>query len=202
MFSLIKLPFDSLEPFLSKETIDYHYGKHHLGYINNLNAMLSVSRIDESINDNDGLMKVILQARASIDLPNMMSIFNNAAQAWNHNFYWFGLSREKIEIPMTLKEKICEKYESIDNFKNEFKKAAISHFGSGWCWLVVDQKAELEITCTQNADIPLFRQLRPLFVCDLWEHSYYIDYRNNRGVYLDSMWDFVNWNFVNENLIA
>ena len=184
---LPKLPYamDALAPHLSKETLEYHYGKHHAAYVNKLN---------ESINGteyaNQSLEEIVINADGLI--------FNNAAQAWNHAFYWQCMSPGGEKATGDIVYAITRKFRSLENFETEFSITANNHFGSGWCWLVLDNNGKLAITSTHDADTPLRHGQTPLLTCDVWEHAYYIDYRNARPDYLKSFWHVVNWKFVNE----
>ena len=184
------LPFakDALEPIISAETIDYHYGKHHQAYVTNLNKLIegtwfADASLEEIIKKSDG------------------GIFNNAAQVWNHTFYWNGLSPDGGGEPSgALGEAIDQAFGSFAAFKEAFIRSAAGNFGSGWTWLVKSEDASLEIVNTSNADTPLRNGKTPLLTIDVWEHAYYIDYRNARPKYLDEIWKLVNWDFVASNL--
>jgi len=187
---LPELPYalDALEPHISRETLEYHYGKHHKTYVDNLNKLIEDTEFDnkplESIvcNSNDG-------------------IFNNAAQIWNHSFYWNCLSPSGGGEPKnTLADKIAARFGSFQGFTDEFSRAAITTFGSGWAWLVETENGELDIISTSNAGTPITSGLNPLLTCDVWEHAYYIDYRNARPRYLEAYWKLVNWDFATGNL--
>jgi len=185
-FQLPDLPFakDSLAPYISQETIEYHYGKHHQGYINKLNKM-----IEGKEEENKSLEEIV---KTTSD-----GLFNNAAQVWNHNFYWNCLTpKAKRQPEGKLAEAIDKVFGSFEEFKNKFKEQALSNFGSGWTWLVKKSNGNLEIINTSNADNPITNNDKPLLTCDVWEHAYYIDYRNERGKYLDNFWNIVNWDFV------
>lgn len=183
------LPFkdDALEPVISKETLDYHHGKHHQTYVNNLNKLIAGSEFEEM-----SLEDIILKSSGGI--------FNNAAQVFNHTFYWNCLSPDGGGKPQgALAEAIDEAFGSFDAFKEKFSATAVGTFGSGWAWLVKDQEGKLEIVSTGNAGTPLTDGKKPLLTCDVWEHAYYIDYRNARPAYVDKYWDLVNWDFVASN---
>lgn len=189
-FSLPELPYamDALHPHISKETLEYHYGKHHNTYVVNLNKLIEGTEFA-----NMSLEEII---RASSG-----GMFNNAAQVWNHTFYWHCLSPNGGGAPSgALAEKINAAFGSFESFKEQFTQTAITTFGSGWAWLVEDDHGALSITSTSNAQTPLTEGLHPLMTCDVWEHAYYIDYRNARPDYLQAFWNLVNWNFVSENL--
>ncbi|AWD32395.1 Superoxide dismutase Fe [Candidatus Kinetoplastibacterium sorsogonicusi] len=189
LFTLPELPYDvnALSPLISKETIEFHYGKHHQTYINNLNNLISNNEIYE----NATLEEIIKKSSGAL--------FNNAAQVWNHNFYWNSLSPNKKKPSDLVLNAIISKWKSLDNFKKDFSNMAISNFGSGWTWLVKKENSDLEIVNTSNAYTPVTTSDIPLLTCDVWEHAYYIDYRNARPKYLESFWDLINWDFVNEN---
>lgn len=186
---LPELPWgkDALEPHISSETIDYHYGKHHNAYVNKLNdAIPGTDFADMSLED------IIMKAEGGV--------FNNAAQIWNHTFYWNCLAPNAGGAASgNISDKINSKWGSFDKFKSEFTAAAGSNFGSGWTWLV-EEGGELEIFNTSNADIPMKHGKKALLTVDVWEHAYYVDYRNARPKYLEAFWSLVNWDFVNANL--
>lgn len=189
-FSLPELPYgkDELTPTISAETLDYHYGKHHNTYVTKLNKLvegteLAAKTLEEIIAEADG------------------GLFNNAAQVWNHTFYWNCLSPQGGGAPGgRLLEAVERDFGSYEAFKEAFAQAAVTLFGSGWAWLVLDGD-ELKITQTSNADLPLRHGQTPLFTVDVWEHAYYVDYRNERPKYVNSVLDeLANWSFVEENL--
>jgi len=189
-FELPKLPYEknALEPYISSETIDYHYGKHHQTYVNNLNNLVAGTP-----DENKSLEEIILSSEGGI--------FNNAAQVWNHSFYWECLSPKGGKEPTgKLLEAIEATFGNFQEFQAQFTKTAISTFGSGWAWLVKNKSGQLEITSTSNADTPMKHGQKALLTCDVWEHAYYIDYRNARPKYIDSFWNLVNWEFVASNL--
>lgn len=189
MIELPPLPYamDALQPIISKETLEYHYGKHHQAYVNNLNKL-----IDGTDMANLSLDDIIMKSDGGI--------FNNAAQIWNHTFYWNCMTPDsKGEPTGALADAINKKFGSFENFKAEFTKAAATLFGSGWAWLVKDKNGELKITQTGNAGIPMKDGQTALLTCDVWEHAYYIDYRNARPSYIDGFWKLVNWDFVAKN---
>jgi Fe-Mn family superoxide dismutase len=186
---LPKLPFseDALEPVISKETIEYHYGKHHQTYVTNLNNLIAGTEFE-----NMELEEIIKKSGGGI--------FNNAAQVYNHTFYWNCLAPEAGGKPAgKLAEAIDETFGSFDKFKEQFSAKAVGTFGSGWAWLVKNQDGRLEIVSTGNAETPLTKGQTPLLTCDVWEHAYYIDYRNARAKYVEKFWDLVNWDFVAGN---
>jgi Fe-Mn family superoxide dismutase len=188
-FELPKLPYalDALEPHISKETLEYHYGKHHQTYVTNLNNLTK---------DTDLAKKSLEELIKTTTGP----IFNNAAQVWNHTFYWHSMAPHAGGNPNgKLAAAIEEKWKTFDAFKEEFNKVALGTFGSGWAWLVKTSTGTLEIQSTSNAGNPLTSGNIPLLTCDVWEHAYYIDYRNARAKYVDAFWSLVNWKFVEEN---
>jgi len=189
-FTLPPLPYamDALAPHISKETLEYHYGKHHKAYVDNLNKLIvDTDFVDLSLED------VIKRSSGSI--------FNNAAQVWNHTFYWHCLSPNGGGEPTgVLAESIAKTFGSFEAFKQQFTQAAISTFGSGWAWLVKDSEGHLKISSTSNAQLPMKEGLTALMTCDVWEHAYYIDYRNLRADYLGAFWQLVNWDFVASQL--
>ncbi len=182
-FELPELPFamDALAPAISKETLEYHYGKHHQAYVNNLNKLVPGTEwegksLEDIIRGADG------------------GIFNNAAQVWNHTFYWKGLSPNGGGDPSgPMGDAITTTFGSFADFKAKFSTAAATLFGSGWAWLVKNAEGGLEIVQTSNAGNPLRDGLTPVLTCDVWEHAYYIDYRNARPKYIESFWGLVNW---------
>ncbi len=187
-FTLPELPYplNGLEPHISAETLEYHYGKHHQTYVNNLNNLV----VDTEF-ANMSLEEIVKKANGGI--------FNNAAQVWNHSFYWNCLSPEGGGEPTgALAAAITKKFGSFAQFKDEFSKTAITTFGSGWAWLVKNSDGSLAIVSTSNAATPLASAAKPLLTCDVWEHAYYIDYRNARPKYVEAFWNLVNWDFVSK----
>lgn len=186
-FSLPELPFekDALEPVISAKTIEFHYGKHHNAYVNNLNKL-----IEGTAFENQSLEEIIKTSEGGI--------FNNAAQVYNHTFYWESLAADKKQIPEDLLHAIVENFGSFDSFKEEFIKTAATHFGSGWAWLVKTSEGKLQITATANAANPLLQGFVPLLTCDVWEHAYYLDYQNRRPDYINAFWNVINWEKVFE----
>ena len=181
-------PRDALEPHISAETIDYHYGKHHAGYVEKLNGQLPGSEFESA-----SLEEIIRKASGTI--------FNNAAQVWNHTLYWNCLSPDGGGEPDgDLARLVNEQFGSFAMFKERFSKSAASNFGSGWTWLVKNPDGRLDIVNTGNAGNPLTDGRQPLLTCDVWEHAYYIDYRNSRAKYLEAYWKLVNWDFVAQRL--
>lgn len=190
MFSLESLPYmeDALVPYISEETLAYHYGKHHQAYVNNLNKLAPGTEYE-----NATLEDLIRKATGPL--------FNNGAQVWNHSFYWKGLSPQGGGEPKGELLKALEKnFGPFVDFKEKFSQAAITTFGSGWAWLVKKKDGSLAIESTSNAGNPLRDGHTPLLTCDVWEHAYYIDYRNARPDYVKAFWNLVNWEFVAENL--
>ncbi|MBD3796152.1 MAG: superoxide dismutase [Campylobacterales bacterium] len=181
------LPYEAnaLEPFLSQQTLFYHHTKHHAGYINKLNGLIEGTEFETM-----GLKQIITQSDGAI--------FNNAAQAFNHNFYWHCLSPTKTTPSEPLVQKIELHFGSFEAFKKEFLSAALNNFGSGWTWLVLDQHEHLEIVNTSNAQTPVAHFLTPLLTCDVWEHAYYLDYKNERAKYLEGFWEHINWDNVSK----
>ncbi len=186
---LPELPFgrDALAPTISAETIDYHYGKHHKTYVDNLNKLIPGTEFE-----NASLEDIIKKASGGV--------FNNAAQIWNHTFYWNGLSPNGGGDPTgPLADAINKAFGSVTQFKEKFSAAAVGQFGSGWAWLVKNPDGSLAIEATGNANNPMKDGKKPLLTCDVWEHAYYIDYRNARAKYVESFWKIVNWRFVSQN---
>jgi Fe-Mn family superoxide dismutase len=184
------LPYsqDALQPTISAETLEYHYGKHHQAYVTNLNNLIEGTEYAEL-----SLEDIIRKATAGI--------FNNAAQVWNHTFYWNSLSPQGGGDPSgALADQIKTTFGSVDAFKEQFSKAGATQFGSGWVWLVKKADGSLAIYSTANAECPLTQGDTPLLTCDVWEHAYYIDYRNARPKYLEAFWNLVNWDFAASNL--
>ena len=188
--TLMTLPFDgsALEPYLSKETLAYHHGKHHAGYVAKLNAL-----IKDTVYEDMELEEIIKEADGAI--------FNNAAQVYNHDFYFSGMHREEGTISEDLALLINEEFVSVRTLKEAFTEAALGLFGSGWVWLCVNDAGKLCIEAHANASNPLRAGHAPLLTCDVWEHAYYIDYRNARADYLEKWWSLVNWDFVSQNLV-
>jgi superoxide dismutase, Fe-Mn family len=185
-FELPRLPFkmDALEPFISMRTLEFHYGKHHQIYINNLNDLVSGTKYE-----NIDLETIIKVAEGPV--------FNNAAQVWNHTFYFTGLRPEaKHAFKEPLREFITEGFGSVSLMKDAFIKSSLSLFGSGWVWLAWNPKGALEIIQENNAGNPLRKGLVPLLTCDVWEHAYYLDYQNRRLDYLNAFWSLINWELV------
>ena len=185
-FSLPQLPYahNALEPVISEETIKFHYGKHHQTYVNNLNGLIPGTEFENA--DLDTIVK-----------KSSGPVFNNAAQIWNHNFYFLSLTPNKDSKPSAkIATAIDAAFGSFDTFKDEFGKAAVSVFGSGWAWLVKDAEGKLSIVKESNAGNPMTRGLVPILTFDVWEHAYYIDYQNRRADYVAALWDLVDWDVV------
>lgn len=191
MIELAQLPYkrDALEPHISQKTIDFHYGQHHAGYVKNLNNLIEGSHYE-----NMSLEEIIKNSEGSI--------FNNAAQVWNHNFYWHCMTPIINNMPQTMLLTAIERdFGSFENFRHLFIKQAATLFGSGWLWLVRDEKGQLSLMQTSNAETPLTHEnLKPLLTCDVWEHAYYLDQQNLRLAYLDDFWKVINWQFVEKNM--
>tara|TARA_R110000772_G_scaffold205237_2_gene315491 strand:+ start:530 stop:1108 length:579 start_codon:yes stop_codon:yes gene_type:complete len=184
------LPYaqDALEPHISKETLEYHYGKHHNTYVVKLNALLTGTP------DADSSLEEIVKNSTG-------GVFNNAAQVWNHTFYWNCLSPNGGGKPSgALATAIDAHFGSFDDFKSQFTDSAVNNFGSGWTWLVQNADGGLAIVNTSNAATPLTEDVTPLLTVDVWEHAYYIDYRNLRPKYMEAFWALVNWEFADSNL--
>lgn len=185
-FELPQLPYamDALAPQISEETLEYHYGKHHQTYVTNLNKLT-----DGKPEAGKSLEELIKTAKGPV--------FNNAAQVWNHSFYWNCLKPQGGGEPTgALAEAINASFGSFEEFKTLFTSMAVGLFGSGWAWLVKDEDGTLGIEAMSNAGCPLTHGQTPLLTCDVWEHAYYVDYRNARAKYVETFWNLVNWDFV------
>ena len=191
MHTLAELPYphDALEPWISRETLDYHHGKHHAGYVSKLNELIRGTELDEL-----SLEALVRASAGRSERPN--TLFNNAAQVWNHGFYWQCLTPNRCVPAGLVVDALNSRFGSVTGFQQNFSAAALEKFGSGWTWLVSTAEGKLEIVNTSNAGTPLTDGLTPLLTCDLWEHAYYIDYRNARAEYLQSFWRLTNWDFV------
>jgi len=191
MFTLPDLPFprDALEPWVSRETLDYHHGKHHAAYVHKLNTLVENTEL-ESLS-----LESLVRASAESSAPTN-PVFDNAAQAWNHAFYWQCLTPQKSVPDGVLSDLLNAQFGSVAGFQQRFSQAAMDNFGSGWTWLVSGRDGKLEIVNTRNAGTPLTTDKTPLLTCDVWEHAYYIDYRNARADYLQGFWKVVNWDFA------
>jgi Fe-Mn family superoxide dismutase len=184
------LPYErnALEPHISSETLDFHYGKHHQTYVTNLNNLIKGTEFEDA-----DLETIVKKSQGGI--------FNNAAQVWNHTFYWNSLAPNAGGEPSgKIAEAINKQWGSFAAFKEEFTKTAVGTFGSGWAWLVQRPDGSLGLVSTSNAATPLTGNDTALLTCDVWEHAYYIDYRNARPKYLEAFWALVNWDFANSNL--
>ncbi len=192
MFNLEKLPYatNALEPYISQRTVEFHYLKHHQGYINKLNELLTNNELNKF-----SLEDIIKKSYKKIELTD---IYNNASQVWNHNFYWHSLNPQGGNLQeSTLLKRINSDFGSYENFKLLMHKKAISQFGSGWVWLAEDQHNNLLVYSTSNADNPLIYNHKPLLTIDVWEHAYYLDYQNMRTDYINNVLDnLLNWNNI------
>jgi len=188
-FELPALPYatNRLVPYISEETLEFHHGKHHQTYVTNLNNLVPGTEFADLT-----LEEIIVKSSGPI--------FNNAAQVWNHTFYWNSLTPNGGGEPAgALADAINTSFGSFEKFKEEFSKCAVTTFGSGWAWLVKNTDGSLALVSTSNAGCPLTTGQTPLLTCDVWEHAYYIDYRNARPAYLDAFWALVNWDFAAAN---
>jgi len=192
---LPELPYalEALEPHISKETLEFHYGKHHQTYVTNLNNLIKGTEFESKT------LEDIVKTSSG-------GIFNNSAQVWNHTFYWNCLKPAAQggggEPKGMLKEAIENKFGGYEEFKKQFTQTSITTFGSGWAWLVADSQKNLELVSTSNAATPLTSDKKALLTCDVWEHAYYIDYRNRRPDYLSAFWNIVNWEFAELNFTS
>lgn len=189
-FELPKLPYElnALEPHISLKTLEFHYGKHHQAYINNLNNLVTGTKFE-----NATLEQIVRESEGGI--------FNNGAQVWNHTFYWESFSPKGGGEPAgELKDAIIKSFGSFAEFKEKFTKAASTLFGSGWAWLVVKSDSSLDIIQESNAGNPLKHNLKPVLTCDVWEHAYYLDYQNKRPDYINSFWNIIDWNKISTRL--
>ena len=184
-FELPALPYanDALAPVISAETISFHHGKHHRAYVNKLNELAPAQKLEGKT-----LEELIKTTQGGI--------FNQAAQVWNHTFYWHCMSPDKPKLQGPLAAAIDTAFGSYATFQEKFTAAALAQFGSGWAWLVKKPDGKLEIVTTGNADTPLRTGDKPVLTCDVWEHAYYVDYRNDRKKYVESWWNIVNWDFA------
>lgn len=189
---LPELPYakNALEPHMSAETLEYHYGKHHQTYVTNLNNLIPGTEFEKM-----ALEDIIKKASGGV--------FNNAAQVWNHSFFWHCLSPKGGGQPQgALAAAINKSFGTLDEFKKQFTQTALTTFGSGWAWLVKNKDGSLAIVSTANAGTPMTSGQTALLTCDVWEHAYYIDYRNARAKFVENFWNIVNWEFVNKNFSA
>jgi Fe-Mn family superoxide dismutase len=187
--TLPPLPYakDALQPTMSAETLEFHYGKHHQAYVTNLNNLIKGTEFE-----NLSLEEIIKKSQGGV--------FNNSAQVWNHTFFWNCMKPQGGAAPTgPVADAINAKWGSFDKFKEEFQKSAVSNFGSGWTWLVKKTDGTVDIVNTSNAGTPLTTENKALLTVDVWEHAYYIDYRNARPKFVESWWNIVNWDFVNQN---
>ena len=187
-FELPALPYakNALEPYISEKTLEFHYGKHHQAYVNNLNNLIPGTKFE-----NADLETIVKKAEGGI--------FNNGAQVWNHTFYFMQFSAEGCDAPKDgLKAGIEVEFGSVEAFKEAFSKAAATLFGSGWAWLVKDASGKLSIVQTSNAANPMRDGLTPLMTCDVWEHAYYLDKQNARPKYIEDFWKVLDWKVVSE----
>ena len=188
-FTLPELPYarDALEPHMSRETLDYHYGKHHQTYVDKANGL-----VEGTENANKSLEELIKTSSGGL--------FNNTAQIWNHTFFWNSLSPSPTAPNDAVTSALNGAFGSVDNFKDKFTQTAINTFGSGWAWLVRTSDGKLDVVSTSNAGNPMTDGHTPLLTVDVWEHAYYIDYRNARPKFLEAFWTLANWDFVAQNL--
>jgi Fe-Mn family superoxide dismutase len=194
-FTLPPLPFapEALEPHISAKTFSFHHGKHHQAYVTNLNGLIKDTALEGKT------LEEILLAAAKDE--SKTGLFNNAAQVWNHSFFWNSLSPVKTEPSTDLLARLNAAFGSLDGFKERFKQAGVTQFGSGWAWLVADKEGALKITKTLGAMNPLVEGEKPLMTCDVWEHAYYLDYQNRRPDFIQAFLDhLINWDFVAKNL--
>ena len=193
-FELPPLPYakDALSPVISPETIDYHYGKHHQAYVNNLNGLVPGTKYESM-----SLEEVV---KATNGQASEKKVFNNAAQVWNHTFYWNCLAPKAGGDPTgAIKDAIDKSFGSFADFKTKFSEASIGQFGSGWGWLVKTADGGLAIETSSNAETPFATGKTCILTLDVWEHAYYIDYRNARAKFVEAWWTLVNWDFANKN---
>ena len=195
-FKLPPLPYkeDALEPHISANTMSFHYGKHHQTYVDKLNDLVKGTEFEKQ-----ALEEII---KATAGKADKLGIFNNAAQTWNHTFFWNSMTPKGGGKPKgSLKDKIEKDLGGLDKFKESFTQAALTQFGSGWAWLVVDPSGTLKVGKSSNADLPIVHNHTPLLTCDVWEHAYYLDYQNRRPDFVAAFLDkLVNWDFAQKNL--
>ena len=192
--TLPELPYDTnaLNPIITEETFDYHYGKHHAAYVNNLAGLVKNTPLETAT-----VEEIIQKGFAE----NNAGLFNNAAQHWNHSFFWHCLSPNGGKAPQgRIAELINRDFGSFEEFKNKFSETAIKLFGAGWAWLTQNDQGLLEIVPMKDAHTPLTENKTPILTLDVWEHAYYIDYRNARPKFVEGFWEIVNWDFANKNL--
>lgn len=191
-FELPKLNYglDDLEPVISRRTLEFHYGKHHQAYVNNLNNL-----IDGTEFENSTLEEIVMKSTGGI--------FNNGAQVWNHTFYFDQFSKDGCKEPRgKLLVAIDAAFGSFESFKEQFAKASVTLFGSGWSWLVINKEGKLEIVQTQNAGNPITAGLKPIMTCDVWEHAYYLDKQNLRPSYVEDFWKILDWQIISDRYLA
>jgi Fe-Mn family superoxide dismutase len=188
-FTLPELPYarEALEPHMSRETLEYHYGKHHKTYVDVANKLIVGTEFE-----NASLEDAVKKSSGKL--------FNNVAQIWNHTFFWNSLTPKQAAPGKKLADALVKQFGGIDDFKKLFTETAIGTFGSGWAWLVQKPDGSLAVTSTSNAATPLTTADKALLTCDVWEHAYYVDYRNARATYLDHYWSLANWAFAEKNL--
>ena len=187
--TLPELPYarDALEPHMSAETLDFHHGKHHKTYVDTANKLINGTEYEQM-----PLEEIITKSSGKL--------FNQTAQVWNHSFFWQCLTPEQKQPGKKITDALVREFGGIEDFKKQFTETAVGTFGSGWAWLVRKADGSLAVTSTSNAGTPLTSGDRALLTCDVWEHAYYIDYRNARPKYLEAFWSLVNWEFVEQNL--
>jgi Fe-Mn family superoxide dismutase len=187
--TLPELPYarDALAPHMSAETLDFHYGKHHKAYVDNGNKLIAGTEFE-----NMAIEDIIKKSSGKI--------FNNAAQVWNHTFFWNCLTPTQTPPGKKLTDALVKQFGGLDDFKKQFTETAMNTFGSGWAWLVQNADGSLAIVSTSNAGNPMTSGQKPLLTADVWEHAYYVDYRNARATFLEHFWALVNWQFVEKNL--
>jgi Fe-Mn family superoxide dismutase len=188
-FTLPELPYahDALAPHMSRETLEFHYGKHHKTYVDTANKLAAGTEFE-----NASLEEAVKKASGKL--------FNNVAQIWNHTFFWHSLTPKQAVPGKKLSDALVKNFGGVEDFKKQFTESAIGNFGSGWTWLVKKPDGSLAIVNTSNAATPLTTSDVPLLTADVWEHAYYIDYRNARASYLEHYWSLVNWEFAEKNL--
>jgi len=195
MFELMTLPFaeDALEPHISATTLRLHHDRHHNKYVETLNELVAGTALEHMLLD-----AIIIETAGN---PEMQAIFNNAGQVWNHDFFWASMTASPAEPNTEVRAWIDRDFGSLDDFKKQFKEAAVGRFGSGWAWLVIAPDGKLQVVSTSNAETPITGDLWPLLTCDVWEHAYYMDYQNRRADFVQAFLDhLVNWEFVSAGL--
>jgi superoxide dismutase, Fe-Mn family len=191
VFKLPELPYsmDALQPHISAETLEYHHGKHHKAYVEKTNELVRGTKFEKA-----SLEEILKTAEPG-------PLFNNAEQHWNHSFYWKSMGPKKGGEPKgPVADVIKKSFGSFDAFRKTFSEIAAGHFGSGWAWLVRAKDGSYQVVATHDAGCPLRQGQTPIITCDVWEHAYYIDYRNARPKYVEAWWNLVNWDFANENI--